>query len=46
MGKSGVYLLSDLSSGVTGETIFVDSGFHVVGMKAIDAPDLTIVKDQ
>ena len=45
VGRSGVYLLSDLSSGVTGENIFVDSGFHVVGMKAIDAPDLTIVKD-
>ena len=46
VGRSGVYLLSDLSSGVTGENVFVDSGFHVVGMKAIDAPDLTIVKDE
>jgi enoyl-[acyl-carrier protein] reductase I len=45
VGKTGVYLLSDLSSGVTGENIFVDSGFHVVGMKAIDAPDLSIVKE-
>ena len=45
VGRSGVYLLSDLSSGVTGETIYVDSGYHVVGMKAIDAPDLTIAKE-
>ena len=46
VGRTGVYLLSELSSGVTGETLFVDSGFHVVGMKAIDAPDLTIVKSE
>lgn len=42
---SGLYLLSDLSSAVTGEVHFVDSGYHVVGMKAIDAPDLTLVRD-
>lgn len=46
VGKSGLYLISELSSGVTGEILYVDSGFHVVGMKAIDAPDLTIVKDE
>jgi enoyl-[acyl-carrier protein] reductase I len=46
VGRSGLYLISELSSGVTGEIIYVDSGFHVVGMKAIDAPDLTIVKDE
>ena len=46
VGKSGFYFLSDLSSGVTGEVLYVDSGFHVVGMKAIDAPDLSIVKDE
>ncbi|MBL6785084.1 MAG: enoyl-ACP reductase FabI [Rickettsiales bacterium] len=46
VGKSGLYMVSDLSSGVTGEVIYVDSGFHVVGMKAIDAPDISIVKDQ
>lgn len=40
---SGLYLLSDLSSGVTGETHHVDSGYHVVGMKAIDAPDISLV---
>ena len=46
IGNSGLYLASDLSSGVTGEVIYVDSGFHIVGMKAIDAPDLTINKDK
>jgi enoyl-[acyl-carrier protein] reductase I len=42
VGGSALYLLSHLSSGVTGEVIHVDSGYHVVGMKAIDAPDLTL----
>ena len=41
VGKAGVYFLSDLSSGVTGEVHHVDSGYHVVGMKAEDAPDIT-----
>ncbi len=41
VGKSALYLLSDLGSGVTGETHHVDAGFHVVGMKAVDAPDMT-----
>ena len=45
VGKSGLYLLSDLSSGVTGEVHHVDSGYHVVGMKAVDAPDISNVKD-
>lgn len=40
VGKSALYLLSDLSSGVTGENLHVDSGYHVVGMKAVDAPDI------
>ncbi len=40
VGGAGLYLLSDLSTGVTGEVHHVDSGYHVVGMKAIDAPDL------
>jgi enoyl-[acyl-carrier protein] reductase I len=35
--------LSDLSSGVTGETVHVDSGYHIVGMKAVDAPDIDVV---
>ena len=41
VGGCGVYLLSDLSAGVTGETHHVDCGYHVVGMKAIDAPDMS-----
>lgn len=43
VGGSALYLLSDLACGVTGETLHVDAGYHVVGMKAIDAPDLTLV---
>ena len=43
VGKSAVYLLSDLSSGTTGEVLHVDSGYHVVGMKAVDAPDISTV---
>lgn len=42
VGKSALYLLSDLGSGVTGETHHVDSGYHVVGMKAVDAPDIDV----
>ncbi|KJV09793.1 enoyl-ACP reductase [Elstera litoralis] len=45
VGGSALYLLSDLSSGVTGETHHVDSGYHVVGMKAVDAPDINVSKD-
>ncbi|KAA2317322.1 enoyl-[acyl-carrier-protein] reductase FabI [Pseudooceanicola sediminis] len=40
VGKSALYLLSDLGSGVTGENLHVDSGYHIVGMKAVDAPDI------
>lgn len=40
VGGSALYLLSDLSAGVTGETHHVDAGYHVVGMKAVDAPDI------
>ena len=40
VGKSALYLLSDLGSGVTGEVHHVDAGYHVVGMKAPDAPDI------
>ena len=43
VGKAGLYLLSDLSSGVTGEIHHVDCGYHVVGMKAVDAPDISVV---
>lgn len=42
VGGSGLYFLSDLSSGVTGEVHHVDAGYHVVGMKQEDAPDITL----
>ena len=45
VGGTGVFLLSDLASGVTGEVVHTDSGYHVVGMKAVDAPDITVEKD-
>ncbi|MEL6504070.1 MAG: enoyl-ACP reductase FabI [Pseudomonadota bacterium] len=45
VGKSALYLLSDLSTAVTGEVHHVDSGYHTVGMKAVDAPDISVVKD-
>jgi len=45
VGGSALYLLSDLSNGVTGETHHVDAGYHVVGMKAVDAPDMSPNKD-
>ena len=44
VGGSGLYFLSDLSSGVTGEVHHVDGGYHVVGMKQVDAPDLPLDK--
>jgi enoyl-[acyl-carrier protein] reductase I len=44
VGGAGLYMLSDLSSGVTGETHHVDAGYHVVGMKAEDAPDIGLDK--
>jgi enoyl-[acyl-carrier protein] reductase I len=43
VGGTAVFLLSELSSGVTGEIIHTDSGYHVVGMKAVDAPDISVV---
>lgn len=42
VGGAALYLLSDLSGGVTGEVLRVDSGYHVVGMKAVDAPDISV----
>ena len=44
VGGSGLYFLSDLSSGVTGEVHHVDAGYHVVGMKQEDAPDIALDK--
>jgi enoyl-[acyl-carrier protein] reductase I len=42
VGGAGLYFLSDLSSGTTGETHHVDAGYHVIGMKAEDAPDIAL----
>ena len=43
VGQSALYLLSDMSTAVTGEVVHVDSGYHNVGMKAVDAPDISVV---
>jgi len=45
VGGAGVYLLSDLSNGVTGEVHHVDSGFHIVGMKNPSAPDINVASE-
>ncbi len=42
VGGAGLYLLSELAAGVTGETHHVDAGYHVIGMKAEDAPDIAL----
>ena len=42
VGGAGLYLLSPLSGGVTGETHHVDAGYNIVGMKAVDAPDISV----
>ena len=46
VGNAALYLLSDLGAAVTGEVHHVDSGYHVVGMKALDAPDMTYEKPE
>ncbi len=43
VGGAALYLIADIGRGTTGEVLHVDSGYHVVGMKAIDAPDITTV---
>ena len=43
IGGAGLYLLSDLAGGITGETHHVDCGYNIVGMKAVDAPDISVV---
>ncbi len=43
VGDASLYLLSDMSRGVTGEVHHVDSGYHTVGMKSVDAPDISVV---
>jgi enoyl-[acyl-carrier protein] reductase I len=45
VGAAALYLLSDLSRGVTGEVHHVDAGYHVQGMKNEEAPDITVVRD-
>jgi enoyl-[acyl-carrier protein] reductase I len=45
VGKSALYLLSDLASGVTGEILHVDAGYHTIGMKREDAPDIALAKE-
>ena len=45
VGAGALYLLSDLGRGVTGEILHIDAGYHVVGMKAEDAPDISVVKE-
>jgi len=45
VGASALYMLSDLSCAVTGEVHHVDCGYHTIGMKAVDAPDISVVKD-
>jgi enoyl-[acyl-carrier protein] reductase I len=44
VGKAALFLLSDLGSGTTGEVLHVDCGYHVVGMKAVDAPDIATAR--
>jgi len=46
VGDSGLYLLSDLSRGVTGEVLHVDAGYHVQGMKNEDAPDISVARSE
>jgi enoyl-[acyl-carrier protein] reductase I len=43
VGDSALFLLSDLGRSVTGEVVHVDAGYHVVGMKNEDAPDISVV---
>jgi len=43
VGSTAMFLVSDLAAGITGENIHVDAGYHVVGMKAVDAPDIDVV---
>jgi len=45
VGNSALYLLSDMGKAVTGECLHVDAGYHIVGMKAVDAPDITVAKN-
>ncbi len=46
VGNAALYLLSDLGSAVTGEVHHVDGGYNIVGMKAEDAPDISVVREE
>ena len=46
VGNTAVYLISDLARGVTGEIHHVDAGYHIIGMKHPDAPDIVVGKDE
>ena len=45
VGSAALFLLSDMGKAVTGETMHVDAGYHIVGMKAEDAPDISVTKN-
>ena len=45
VGETAAFLVSDMARGITGEVLHVDSGYHTIGMKAVDAPDISVVKD-
>jgi enoyl-[acyl-carrier protein] reductase I len=45
VGGAALFLLSDLGSAVTGECLHVDAGYHIIGMKAEDAPDIAVGKN-
>ena len=45
VGETAVYLLSPMSRGVTGEILHVDAGYHIVGMKNPNAPDISVAQD-
>src|ERR1700722_6520934 len=46
VGNTAVFLLSDLGKAVTGENLHFDGGYHIVGMKAEDAPDIAVGKQE
>ncbi|WP_332696689.1 SDR family oxidoreductase, partial [Bosea sp. (in: a-proteobacteria)] len=46
VGETAVFLVSDMSRGITGEIMHVDAGYHVVGMKVPSAPDITLEKGE
>jgi len=46
VGETAVFLVSDMSRGITGEILHVDAGYHVVGMKVPTAPDITLDKGE